>query len=55
MMPGHGVNPIFFHEKTKIGRLEYLLISDPLRPVTSRFCLISQTPLKWTPYVYYSL
>ena len=54
-MFGHAANPIFFNKKMA-GSPEHSLLSIPLRPKTSHFCL---TPnpllLKWTSFVYHPL
>ena len=39
MISGHGPNPIFFNEKLKIGRPEHSVTPDPIRPITSHFCV----------------
>ena len=45
MMPGHGANPIVFNKKNKNWTSRTLV--NPLRPITSHFCLTSSThPLK---------
>ena len=58
MMSGHGANPMFFDKKNKIGRPENLLSPQPLRPITSHFCLTHPTHpqsvrhMCITPYCY---
>ena len=42
-MSGHGLNLIFFNKKIKIGHPEHLLTPNPLRPITSHFCLPPHT------------
>ena len=44
MMSGHGHDPIFFNKKIKIGRPEHSLNPQPLRPITSHFCLTPPPP-----------
>ena len=58
MMSGHGANPMFFDKKNKIERPENLLSPQPLRPITSHFCLTHPTHpqsvrhMCITPYCY---